>query len=640
MLPALASSDQLPGATSEPAALIDAYVAYLTATGRQVDARYRHAAERFFDRWPDPAGWAAEPLAVRRRARGRTRTLLTFLMLQRHLQPGYDYLLDVTLLPLWRELPASPLHEDLEHFRAASQELGFTTAVSKGAAGLVCARLLIQTGRPLRGLTDQDVADFDQALRDRQQRTGRGIGHYGRALFSTRSVLYHLGIVSRPPSHRARTEAQSFEQRLASRGVSARLRPTIVAYLQQIAARLAPSTVSGRATDLGHFGAHLAWVDPTLASIAELDRRRHIETYLTAVADATRERDGLPISIEEQRGRIIAVSCFLNDIGQWDWPEAPPRRLIFPRDSPRRPRALPRYLPAETDRRLVAALEASTETLAANALLLARATGLRIGELVDLELDCVHEVPGQGAWLKVPLGKLKTERMVPLDDEVLAIVDRIVDARSPGRPLPHPRDGRPVEFLLTHHGRRVTDYALRGTLARAAEAAGIAAVTPHQLRHTYATALINAGISLQALMALLGHSSAEMSLRYGRLFNATVRADYERALTLAKQRLGPVIPDAPVSEPDGDWRELPLVKSRLAGGYCLRTSAQGVCAYTNICEHCPNFRSEPAMLAVLSAQRIDAQALAEDAERRGWNDEAKRHAALVDRLDSIIARAS
>jgi hypothetical protein len=69
-----------------------------------------------------------------------------------------------------------------------------------------------------------------------------------------------------------------------------------------------------------------------------------------------------------------------------------------------------------------------------------------------------------------------------------------------------------------------------------------------------------------------------MSLRYGRLFNATVRADYERALTLAKQRLAPVIPDAPVSQPDGDWREPPLIKSRLAGGYCLRTAAQGVCA--------------------------------------------------------------
>ncbi len=119
----------------------------------------------------------------------------------------------------------------------------------------------------------------------------------------------------------------------------------------------------------------------------------------------------------------------------------------------------------------------------------------RVVATLEMARSCVHEVPGQGAWLKVPLGKLKTERMVPLDDEVLAIVDLIVDARSPARPLPHPRDGRPVEFLLTHHGRRVTDYALRGTLGRAAQAAGIGPVTPHQLRPTHATALINAGIS-------------------------------------------------------------------------------------------------------------------------------------------------
>ncbi len=80
-------------------------------------------------------------------------------------------------------------------------------------------------------------------------------------------------------------------------------------------------------------------------------------------------------------------------------------------------------------------------------------------------------------------------------------------------------------------------------------------------------------------MALLGHSSADMSLRYGRLFDQTVRDDYERALTLAKERLGPVLPEADTTKPEGDWRELPLIKSRLAGGCCLRTAAQGVCAY-------------------------------------------------------------
>jgi integrase len=389
----------------------------------------------------------------------------------------------------------------------------------------------------------------------------------------------------------------------------------LLAYLDRLGATHSRSTVCGTATKLGQFGRHLATVDPGLDSLARLDRCRHIESYLAAVAKATRAVDGAPISVEERRGRVITINCFLNDIGQWGWPEAPPRRLIFPRDIPRRPKPLPRYLPVDEDRRLAEALTRSPRPLAANALLLARATGVRIGELVDLELDCVHEIEGQGAWLKVPLGKLDSERMVPLDDQAVALVDRIVAVRSPGRPLPHPRDGRPVEFLLTHHGKRLSPDAIRAELARAADAAGLGKITPHQLRHTNATGLVNAGVSLQALMAILGHTSAEMSLRYGRLFDQTVRADYERALTLAKQRLGP-LPQPATHTPDGDWRELPLIKSRLAGGYCLRTAAQGVCAYTNVCEHCPNFRSEPGMLAVLSAQRAATRQLAQDAKRR------------------------
>jgi hypothetical protein len=275
----------------------------------------------------------------------------------------------------------------------------------------------------------------------------------------------------------------------------------------------------------------------------------------------------------------------------------------------------------------------------ADALLLQRACGLRIGELLDLELDCVHEVPGQGAWLKVPLGKLDTERMVPLDDETLALMDRIVAGRSPGRPLPHPRTARPVDFLFTHYGRRLSPKTLRNELARVAEAAGISHATPHVLRHTYATALVNAGCSLQSLMALLGHVSAEMSLRYGRLFDDTVRTEYERALSVAKERMGGVLPSPAPIELHTDWRQAPAIKARLAGGYCVRAEAQGPCAYANICEHCPNFRTDASHLAVLSAQRVDAEALLADAETRGWVAEADRHRRLIERLDLHMARS-
>jgi hypothetical protein len=259
----------------------------------------------------------------------------------------------------------------------------------------------------------------------------------------------------------------------------------------------------------------------------------------------------------------------------------------------------------------------------------------------------------------VPLGKLGTERMVPVDDETLVVLDRIAARRTPGRALPHPRTSRPTEFLLVHQGRRVSAQALRDQLARTAQAAGLEKITPHALRHTYATALVNAGVSLQALMQLLGHVSAAMSLRYGRLFDATVREEYERALTQAKAALAAVPPagaSAPGPSWDGpatagaplplvdiigsrDWRDTPTIKSRLAGGFCLRAPAQGSCAYANICEHCPNFRTDAGFLAVLGAQRADAAALAADAAARGWGDEADRHRRLADRLDQLITHA-
>ncbi|MHB1288548.1 hypothetical protein [Georgenia sp.] len=61
------------------------------------------------------------------------------------------------------------------------------------------------------------------------------------------------------------------------------------------------------------------------------------------------------------------------------------------------------------------------------------------------------------------------------------------------------------------------------------------------------------------------------------------------------------------------------------------------CSYANICEHCPSYRSEPSALPILAAQRVDATALAQDAQRRGWIDEAERHHQLIARLDALIA---
>ena len=83
------------------------------------------------------------------------------------------------------------------------------------------------------------------------------------------------------------------------------------------------------------------------------------------------------------------------------------------------------------------------------------------------------------------------------------------------------------------------------------------------------------------------------------------------------------------------WKDMPLIKSRL-GGYCLRNATPGS-AYANICEHCPNFRTD-AFLPVLAAQRADAQALLAGAEARDRGEEAARYRCLLERLDQHMTQ--
>jgi integrase len=564
-------------------------------------------------------------------------------MLSGQLHPGYDYLVARKLAAVLREAPSGMLGEERKRFLDAAAELGYRPRAIAGMCSQAAMRLLIQSGPPLTRLTDDDFQELDDAISTREQERGQRLKHYRIAVNAARAVIYHMGAQVTPPVGTWRRAHLRWEWARYFGGVPDGIASSLCAYLDCACGTRNRTTVAHMASRLAHFARTVTQADPQLSSLAGLDRQRHIEPYLSAIAAATNPRTGTVLSASERRSRILTTGRMIDDIIEWGWAEAPARRLIFSRDVPRLPRALPRYLPPDADRALAAALHASPNRLRADALLLLRATGMRIGELPDLELDCAHEVPGAGAWLKVPLGKLDTERMVPIDEETLALLDRIAEHRSPGRPLPQPRTGKLADFLLTHQGRRISAHTLRAELTRAAAEAGIGTATPHQLRHTYATALVNSGVSLQALMALLGHVSATMSLRYGRLFDATIRDEYERALTLAKAQLGPVLPSERTMLPiaavtSGDWKDTPLLKSRLAGGYCLRTPAQGACAYANICEHCPNLRSDPAFLPILAAQRADAETLAADAAARGWDSEAARHRNLAERLDLLITR--
>jgi len=614
-----------------PAEVLAAYHAHQARTGRGNTA-FTYWAKAFLRAWPHVRDWEDEPLAVQLSANSGTRPFITFLLVTGRLHPGWEYLVHRKFSSIWRDVPGTLIGQDLDAFLGAACSCGYSQRVASAMASQVIARVLFATGKSLADLTHDDFNDLAAAGAARQAATGRTWKHYRATATGAKTVLFHMQVLpALPPSFEQRWP---FARRLAH--VPEPMHAILVRYLQHKSVTCRPATVSSLATRLAAFGAYLAGTDPD-ATPATLDRCQHIEPWLASLTTAANTKAGGTLSVPEQARRILAVANFLTEITEWGWPEAPTRRLMFPSDNPRLPQPLPRFLPPDADRRLTEALEASPHRLAADALLLQRACGLRIGELLDLELDAVIDLPGSGSWLKVPLGKLDTERMVPIDAQILALIDRITAARSPGRPIPHPRTGRPADFLFTAHGHRIGQNRLRKELDRAAKSAGIGHVTPHQLRHTYATALVNAGVSLQALMAILGHVSAEMSLRYGHLFDTTVRAEYERALELAKQTIGALpTPSEPTSSAGDDWRTTATVKTALAGGYCLRAPAQGPCSYANICEHCPSFHTTTTYLPVLTAQRDDAAALAADATTRGWDAETERHLRLIHRLTALI----
>jgi site-specific recombinase XerD len=204
-----------------------------------------------------------------------------------------------------------------------------------------------------------------------------------------------------------------------------------------------------------------------------------------------------------------------------------PSELIVPEDFPPRPRYLPRALSPEDDHRLQQQLRREDDLLA-QALLLTRATGIRIGECIDLPLDCLRSL-GQDQWaLHVPLGKLHTERLVPADEEVRHMVSRILTLRT--KP-PYSKLINVASFLLPRaHGRGPVYQSLRQTLSQAAQQAKCSHhVTCHQLRHTYATEMVRLGISLPALMQLLGHKDIRMTLRYVQVTQQDLQREYHSA---------------------------------------------------------------------------------------------------------------
>lgn len=190
--------------------------------------------------------------------------------------------------------------------------------------------------------------------------------------------------------------------------------------------------------------------------------------------------------------------------------------------APRLPRRLPRTLPSLDLSRALDRLDASdAATLRDRALLeLAYASGLRLSELIGLNRG---DVDSRSGLLRVR-GKGRRERVVPAGDTALRALDRFLGAggRATGRA------DEPV--FLGPRGSRLSGRTVQRVVGRRlAEVAGGIGVTPHALRHSFASHLLDRGADLRAIQELLGHRSLGTTQIYTHVSQTRLRKAYGQA---------------------------------------------------------------------------------------------------------------
>ena len=201
--------------------------------------------------------------------------------------------------------------------------------------------------------------------------------------------------------------------------------------------------------------------------------------------------------------------------------------------SPRRRRSLPRALTVDQTFRLV---EAPTEPQEEGPTRLARlrdraihellyGAGLRISECCALDDDDVQREDG-GALVRVRMGKGRKERIVPLGSAGLAALDAY-RAERPGPEGPIFRNLR---------GGRLTTRSVERHMERWRTMAGVAGATPHALRHSFATHLLDGGADLRAIQEMLGHASLSSTQVYTKVSLDHLMAVYDQAHPHARKK--------------------------------------------------------------------------------------------------------
>ncbi len=210
--------------------------------------------------------------------------------------------------------------------------------------------------------------------------------------------------------------------------------------------------------------------------------------------------------------------------------------------APKRAKRLPMFLGKEDVGRLLDSRgprpDAGADQLALESALfeVIYGAGLRVSEACGLDVGDI-EVDGGRAYVRVRQGKGRKDRIVPVGGKARAALDAWAAQRTARLAEPRKSAGRTAAgaaLFVSRRGLRLGPRAVRRLLDRREQVTGTPRVSPHALRHSFATHLLGEGADLRAIQEMLGHASLRTTQRYAHVDIDHLMAVYDKAHPRAK----------------------------------------------------------------------------------------------------------
>jgi site-specific recombinase XerD len=670
---ALAASSREPCARLEHAERHEwrAFLARLSLSSHAIKKQTHHY-QHFRDRWPDLSVWAAQPLALRLgRIRGqnttashadpvsyRARAYLKYLAVTGRARYDWDFVLTADAAGLVEYGAALGLPFNRAWLARQQQQAvgyGWSASTINRALLWTYSRFILHTGDPnvdRYGLADlQELRHHASSFNN--QHAALSIRGSGDPTTRLNSVLGHLSGVQGLWFCQGKTDAPHVrpfrrEEPVDEWTAPPRIAAVITRYCGQKSHTTLPAGVRSRQRELRLFVDWLTHHRPGIDTFADV-RRGDIEAYLEHLRVAPRPKHRRPLGITTRRQVISFLRQFFDETAQWEHDDVPGRQLIARADSPRAPLHVPRFIP---EQELAAAMQAIRDLPDPHqraALLTVRWSGARRDEIRRLELDCLDSYPDGTPRLRIPAGKTKAERMVPIAAEAANAIREVQTRRTADRDLGmlDRVTERRVRYLFLDRGRlRSPSYLYDEPLLQVCQRIGLVpadgtgnAITAHRFRHTVGTQLADKHARIQTIMSILGHTNATMAMVYSAISDEQLVNDYTSALKPGAILAGPaayLIRHKELSAKQLDWLNSNYFKSELELGACLKLPEEGPCE----CELfwlCARFFTTEGHAPRIRRRWHREQQLINDALERGWNREVERHEAFARRCVELLA---